>query len=70
MPLFVEVLCLPLFWYALLCVLSSFAIILKGERARCFADDCGSLFTVNVMWFLLSVPRVGLQCVIVVFPDL
>ena len=30
--LFVEVLCLSLFWYALLCVLSSFAIILKRKR--------------------------------------
>ena len=31
-PLFVGDLCLSLFWYPLLCVLSSFAIILK----RCF----------------------------------
>ena len=33
-PLFVGVLCLSLFWYVLLCVLSSFAIILKRKRVR------------------------------------
>ena len=27
------------------------------------------LVTVNVMWPYLAVPRVGLQCVIVLFPD-
>ena len=71
MPLFVEVLCLSLFWYALLCVLSSFAIILKGKRAGCFAAVFADVFLLlNVMWLLLSVPRVGLQCVIVVFSDL
>ena len=32
LPLFVDVLCWSLFWYALLCVLSSFAIILTGKR--------------------------------------
>ena len=37
-PLFVGVLCLPLFCFALLCVLSSFAIIFEEEeRAGCFA---------------------------------
>ena len=36
-PLFVEVLCLSLFRYALLYVLFSFAIILKRKRAGCFA---------------------------------
>ena len=37
-PLFVGDLCLSLFCYALLCVHSSFAIILKGEvKAGCFA---------------------------------
>ena len=25
--------------------------------------------TINVMWFFLTVPWVGLHCVIVVFPD-
>ena len=59
-PLFVGVLCLYLFCYALLCVHSSFAIILKRKR---------KLVTINVLWFFLTVPWVGLQCVIVVFPD-
>ena len=27
------------------------------------------LATVNVMWLFLMVPWVGLQCVIVIFPD-
>ena len=35
--LFVGVLCWSLFVYALLCVLSSFAIILKRKRAGCYA---------------------------------
>ena len=25
--------------------------------------------TINVLWFFLAVPCVGLQCVVVVFPD-
>ena len=32
LPLFVEVLCWSLLWYALLCVLSSFTIILTRMR--------------------------------------
>ena len=69
--LFVEVLCLSLFCYALLCVHISFAIILKRKRKlvallllyyRC-------IVLINVMWLFLTVPRVGLQYVIVVFPD-
>ena len=27
------------------------------------------IVTVNVLWFFLTVPCVGLQCVILVFPD-
>ena len=27
------------------------------------------IVTINVLWFFLKVPWVGLQCVIVVFPD-
>ena len=66
---FVWVLCLSLFWYALLCVLSSFAIILKRKR------ELGALLLLSygclvyVLWLFLTVPWVGLQCVIVVFPD-
>ena len=70
-PLFVVVLCLYLFCYALLCVYSSSAIILKRKRKflallllpfRC-------VVTINVLWLFLVVPWVSLQCVIVVFPD-
>ena len=67
------VLCLSLFWYALLCVcvLSSFAIILKRKRelVSLLVLSYGCLVTVNVMWLFLTVPWVGLQCVIVVFRD-
>ena len=65
------VLCLSLFRYALFCVHSSFEIILKRKRKlvallllsyRCIA-------TVTVLWLFLTVSWVGLQCVIVVFPD-
>ena len=29
----------------------------------------GCLVTVNILWLFLTVPWVGMQCVIVVFPD-
>ena len=61
-----------MFVYVLLCIIHScFAIILKRKRKlvallllshRCIA-------TINVLWLFLMVPWVGLQCVIVVFPD-
>ena len=65
------VLCLSLFWCALLCVLSSFAIILKKKRelVALLLLSYRCLVTVNVLWLFLAVPWVGLQCVIVVFPD-
>ena len=67
-PLFVGVLCLSLFWYALPCIISSFAIILKRKRelVTLLLLSYGCLVTVNVLWLLLTVPWVGLQCVIVV----
>ena len=70
-PLFVGVLCLSLFCYALLSVHSSFAIILKKKRklvALLFLSyRC--IITINVLWLFLTMPWVGLQYVIVVFPD-
>ena len=69
-PLFVcvcGVLCLSLFWYALLCVLSFVPIILKGEILFLLSHPC--LAILYVLWLFLMVPWVGLQCVIVVFPD-
>ena len=60
------ILCLSLVCYALLCVHSSFAIIVQRERKlvalqlssyRCIA-------TINVLWLFLAVPWVGLLCVV------
>ena len=70
-PLFVGVLCLSLFRYALLFVHSSFAIILtrKRELIILLLLSFGCLVTVNDPWLFLAVPWVGLQCVIVVFPN-
>ena len=70
-PLFVWVLCLSLIWNELLYVLSSFTIVLKRKRGLValllFSYGCPD--TVDVLWLFLTVPWVGLQCVIVVFPD-
>ena len=46
------VLCLSLFWYTLLCVLSSFAIILKRKRelVTLLLLSYGCLVAVNVLW--------------------
>ena len=50
-PLFVGVVRLSLFWYALLCVFSSFAIILKRTRKliALFLLSHGWLFTVTLL---------------------
>ena len=65
------VLCLSLFCYALLCVHSSFAIILKRKRkpVALLLLSYRRIVTINVLWLFLMVLWVGLQCVIVVFPD-
>ena len=71
LSLFVGVLCLSLFRYTLLCVVSSFAIILKRKRelAALLLLSNGCLVTVYVLWLFLTVPLVGLLCMVVVFPD-
>ena len=58
-------------FYALLCILSNLAIILKRKKelVALLSLSYGCLVTVNVMWLFLMVSWVGLQCVIVVFPD-
>ena len=65
------VLCLSLFCYALLCVHSSFAIILKRKRKLValllLSNRC--IVTIYVLWLFLVVPWIGLQYVIMVFPD-
>ena len=65
------VLCLSLLCYALLCVHSSFAITLKRKRKLVvlLLLSFGCFVTVNVRWLFLTVRWVGLQFVIVVFPD-
>ena len=71
LPLFVGVLCWSLFWCALLYVFSRFATILtrKRELVALLLLFFGCLVTVYVLWLFLMVPRVGLQFVMVVFPD-
>ena len=70
-PLFVGVLCLSLFCYTLLCIHSSLAIVLKRKRKLAalllLSNRC--IGTVNSLWLFLTVPWVGLEWVIVVFPD-
>ena len=65
------VLRLSMFCYALLCVHSSFAIILKRKRklVALLLLSYRCIVTINVLWLFLTVPLVGLQCVIVVFTD-
>ena len=50
---------------------SSFAIIWKRKRnlVAFLILSYRCIVTINVMWPFLITPRVGLQCVIVVFPD-
>ena len=58
-----------MFCCALLCVHSSFAVISMGKRELiallCLSSSCGMI----VVWLFLTIPRVCLQFVIVVFPD-
>ena len=70
-PLFVRVLCLSLFCYELLCVHSSFEIILKRKRklVALLLLPYRCIVALNVLWLFLTVPSVGMQYVIVVFPD-
>ena len=60
-----------MFCYQLLCVHSSFTIILKRKRklVALLALFYRCIVTINLLWLLLTVPLVGLQCVIVVTPD-
>ena len=57
-PLFVWVLYLSLFCDLLLCVHSSFAIILKRKRTQValllLSNIC--IVTINVLWLFLTVP--------------
>ena len=52
-----------------LCVHSSFAIILTGNKELVGLLNLSSWCLVIVVWLFLAVPHVCLQFVIVVFPD-
>ena len=58
-------------WYALHYAHSSFAIILtkKRELVALLLLSLECLLTVNVLRLFLTVPWIGLQSVIVAFPD-
>ena len=70
-PLFVGVLYLSLYCYALLSVHYYFAITLKRKRklVALLLLSYRCIITINVLWLFLTVPWVSLQYVIVVFPD-
>ena len=53
----------------LLCVRSSFAIISMGKREMDAMPCLSSWCLVIYVWLFLTMPRVCLQFVIVVFPD-
>ena len=63
--------CLSLICYALLCVHSSFAVILKRKKklVALLLLSYRCMVTINVLWLFLTVTWVGLQCLIVIFPD-
>ena len=58
-----------MFCCTFLYVPSSFAIILMGKRELVALLSLSSWCLVMVVWLFLTVPRVSLQFVIVVFPD-
>ena len=63
-----------MFVFVLLCIIcvhSSFAIILKRKRkpVALLLLSYRCLVTIHVLWLFLTVPWPGLQCVIVIFPD-
>ena len=59
-----------MFCCALLCVLSSFAIILMGKRELLALLCLSSWYlVVIVVWLFLAIPRACLQFAIVAFPD-
>ena len=60
-PLLVKVLRLSLFCYALLCVHSSLAIILKRKRklVALLLLSYRCIVTINVLWLFITVPLVG-----------
>ena len=62
---------MSLICFALLCVYSSFAIILKRKRklVALLLLSYRCIVTINVLWFFLSALWVGLRYMLVVFSD-
>ena len=58
-----------MFCCALLCVHSSFAIVSMGKRELIALLCLSSCCLMIIVWLFLTIPRVCLQFVIVVFPD-
>ena len=58
-----------MFCCALLCVYSSFAIISMGKRELVALLCLTSWCLVIVVWLFLTIPRICLQFVIMIFPD-
>ena len=54
-----------------ICVHPSISVILKRNRnlVALLLLSYRCIVTIHVLWLFLTVPLVGLQCVIVVFPD-
>ena len=61
---------LSMVYYALLCIHSSVAIILKRNRKliSLILLSYRCIVTINVLWLFLTVPWAGMQCVIVILP--
>ena len=68
LSLLVGILCWS-FWYSLICVLSNFSIILARKIELVAILLLSFMCRVVVLWLFLMVQGVGIQCVIVVFPD-
>ena len=58
-----------MFCCTFICVNSSVVIILMGKRELVALLSLSSWYPVIVAWLFLTMPRVSLQFVIVVFPD-
>ena len=58
-----------MFVFVLVSFLVSIIVKRKREQVVLLLLSYGCLVTVNVLWLFLTVPWVGLQCAIVVFPD-
>ena len=58
-----------MFCCALLCAHSSFVITLMGKRELDALLCLSSWCLVVVVWLFLTIPRICLQFVVVVFPD-